>query len=300
LSFFSPLREKMTSCAWREWGHYSVDMRTLFQSEAISSVLGMHDDAASRASRPQVRETFMLVRWDQMRIGQLIISALNRACIHMVIGVAVCLVGCYGDDPDDPERRVDFITFLKPGTFREYFVDTSFRAGEVAFDVLGTDIHTSWRLGPGSDFVQATDHDLAPYPNPMLPRKSAPHDGTTDRIDKRYWVRFAGGTWRSLGLRVEDVISLLRASSSPPSFFPQTVFMWCPDGSPCVTWQAAVMAGDAWCWRFDATTRKPVRASALACLAYHPRMHWRIDACDDDCDPIPTVSLERDESGEAM
>lgn len=225
---------------------------------------------------------------------QLDVSPVRRACVAAAVALAACaLPGCYGDDPDDPRFHVDFITFLDTGTYREFFVDTSFQAGELAFDVLGEDVHPSWRMGPWPDLVRAIDSDAAPYPNPMLPRKRTPHDG---RLDKRYWVQFAGGNnWRSLAIEV-DPISLMRASSSPPSIFPQTVFMWCPDAragtaQPCITWQSAVMAREVRCWRLDPTTGKPSMVSALACLAYHPRTHWRIVTCD-DCDPIPTATYE--------
>jgi hypothetical protein len=197
--------------------------------------------------------------------------------------------GCTSDDePGDPSLRVDFVSFLDSGTFRLLFVDTAFQAGEVAFDVIGESVPRAWRVGPWPDLVAATDDDVAPYPGTALPRKRTVHDG---RLDKRYWSQFAGGSWRSLALDVDPLV-LMRASSSPPPVFPAGAFMWCPTGRPCMTWQAAVFASEARCWLLDEQGQVSV-ANRLACLANHPRMHWRIVTCD-DC-PIPAVQVESDE-----
>jgi hypothetical protein len=200
---------------------------------------------------------------------------------------AALLAGCL-DDGEPPWERVDFITFASAGTYREEFVDQVFSSGEVAFDVLDENQRFVWMIGPGRNLVPGTDHDQAPYPNPMHPRKFDPR---TTRFDKRYWTQFAGGVWRSVGIEV-DKESRLRASASPAPFVPRTVFTWCPSGGGCKWWSSAVHDESVRCWKWNERgTAK--RTDRLTCLGFHPRTHWRVDPCD-DC-PLPAVRGE--ESG---
>lgn len=210
---------------------------------------------------------------------------------HVLVTFLACLlIGCEYDEPDtESGEAVDFIRFDRPGVFREFFVDLAFQSGEFAIDVIADQQPRLWYIGPGSDFVAGTDDDLAPYPNPALPRKRTEHDG---EMDRRLWVQFAGGVWRSLGIRVADERARFRASSSGPSFFPKTAFQWCPDGGLCLTWVEAVARREARCFKYTVNGfERPVAFDR--CVHYHPRKHWRVTACD-DC-PLPAVSEQQDE-----
>lgn len=212
--------------------------------------------------------------------------------IWSVISLVLVLLGCDYDDPEDPGEpgdQVDFIQFTGPGTFRVVFADLVFQSGEFAIDVIADQQPRVWSLGPGTNLLPGTDDDLAPYPNPANPRKRTEHDGEWDR---RFWVQFAGGPWRSLGIRVADGRAKFRASGSAPSFFPKTEYLWCPDGGTCVNWIEAVARREARCFKYTINGfERPVAFSP--CIHYHPRNHWRVVPCD-DC-PIPASEAHESE-----
>jgi hypothetical protein len=194
--------------------------------------------------------------------------------------VLAVLPGCLVDSEGSREH-VDYITFKTAGVYREQLVNIVFSSGEVAFDVLDENARYVWMMGAGprSLYLPGIDHDQAPYPNPMYPRK---HHPITLRFDKRWWQQFAGGAWRSVGIEV-DSDSKMRASAS---YSPETVFLWCPFDRTCMTWQAAVFDEQAKCWAWNERgTAK--RVDRFSCLGWHPRSHIRVDPCD-DC-PLPAA-----------
>jgi hypothetical protein len=212
--------------------------------------------------------------------------ALLAGCLALFCACsAALLVGCL-DDGDGPIEHVDYITFKQQGVFREY-IDAPFVAGECAFDVLAENPPRAWMMGPGAsyNFVAGTDADLAPYPNPMLPRKATP-DG---RLDKRFWTAFAGGPWNSIGIQAEPKLKF-RASMDPRKVYPRsTVFVWQPTNKGEMWWSSAVLHDEVMCWAHGPTGR-PKRVSKGSCTWYHPRQHWAVDFCD-DC-PLPAVTGE--------
>jgi hypothetical protein len=212
--------------------------------------------------------------------------ALLAGCLALFCACsAALLVGCL-DDGDGPIEHVDYITFKQQGVFREY-IDAPFVAGECAFDVLAENPPRAWMMGPGAsyNFVAGTDADLAPYPNPMLPRKATP-DG---RLDKRFWTAFAGGPWNSIGIQAEPKLKF-RASMDPRKVYPRsTVFVWQPTGRGEMWWSSAVLHEEVVCWAYGPTGREK-RVSKGSCTWYHPRQHWAVDFCD-DC-PLPAVRGE--------
>lgn len=217
----------------------------------------------------------------------------GRVCAIACAALLALVPGCDYDDPDDPGDpgdKVDFIRFSGPGRFSEVFLDTVFQSGEFAIDVMGAQPSRVWHLGPGTQRLPGIDDDLAPYPNPANSRKQTPHDG---RWDKRYWVQFAGGAWQTLNISVDDNAAKFRASSSPPSFVPATIYMWCPELRACMSWARAVARREVRCYKHTLNGyERPVGADT--CIYYHPRMHWRITTCD-DC-PIEAVTgVTRDE-----
>jgi hypothetical protein len=218
----------------------------------------------------------------------------HPAAMRTMLLLAVLLGACDYDDPDEPglEEQVDFIRFSTSGTFREVFWDVTFMSGEFAIDVIAKQ-GGPWQLGPGTGFyyTYGTDHDLAPYPNPSRPLKQTPHDGAWD---KRYWVQFAGMRWNMLGIRVYDQAAKFRASISPPPTVPMTSFAWCPDGGACVPWVIATKQGLAQCYRYSVDGYEK-RVSRAVCAYHHPRMHWRVTACDDCKIPASEPFIREDE-----
>jgi hypothetical protein len=206
--------------------------------------------------------------------------------ILAVCALLICL-GCDYDDPEDPgfPEPADFIRFSGPGVFRETFIDLVFQSGMFAIDVIGDQRYQSWLIGPGVERIPGTDDDAAPYPQPNVRERKRIWPGGI--WDKRYWVQFAGGAWNTLNIQVPDEWAMYRASSSPPSFFPKTVYIWCPAAGQCMTWPTAVRRGEVRCYRFTLNGYEQ-SVGERDCLYHHPRMHWRVTSCD-DC-PVPATT----------
>lgn len=204
---------------------------------------------------------------------------------HLLV-LLLALAGCDYDDPEDPgaEHLADFIRFSEPGRFVEIFLDVAFQSGEQAVDVLPDQFTVQVPLlGPGSSTMIPIDGDLAPYPHPAGSVKRTHHTGFWD---KRFWVQFAGGTWNTLTIEAGPEVKF-RASASPPSTIPKTLFLWCPEGRGCRDWIAAVTAREVRCFKYSLNGHElPVHP--VDCHWYHPRMHWRVQGCG-NC-PVPASS----------
>jgi hypothetical protein len=200
--------------------------------------------------------------------------------------LVLMLAACDYDDPDDPgaENLADFIRFSEPGTFREVFLDVVFQSGEFAVDVLPGQFTVNLPLlGPGSSRMIPIDDAFAPYPHPAGSVKRTPHTG---QWDTRAWVQFAGGAWNTLNIEAGPEVTF-RASASPPSTFPKTVFLWCPAGRPCRDWLSAVAAREVRCFKYSLNGfEQPVHPAD--CHWFHPRMHWHVNGCG-NC-PVPAAS----------
>lgn len=207
-----------------------------------------------------------------------------KLCALAFLSILAMSSGCDYDDPEDPGDpgdAVDFIRFTENGHFRERFLDLVFQSGELAVDELGGGLAYVPRLGPSQLAMElGIDDDFAPYPNLASSRKYTMHNGARDL---RYWTQFAGGAWSSLYIEVVP-LARYRASSSPPSFFPMTMYQWCPATRPCMSWLTAVGRREVRCFKYGLNgNERPV--GGATCVNYHPRMHWRVVGCD-DC-PLP-------------